>query len=76
MTEIGDYLITVTVSDSLATASSSFVISVYNTAPYFKSKVPADFTMRFNNTYKYFIPEFLDDEDQAVTVVIDSIPSG
>jgi len=37
MTEIGDYVITVTISDSLATASSSFQISVTNTAPYFVS---------------------------------------
>jgi hypothetical protein len=76
MTELGDYLITVTVSDSLAEVSSSFKISVFNTPPYFLSKVPADFTMIFNNTYVFSIPEFKDDERNQVTAVIDSIPAG
>ena len=40
MTEMGLYLITVTVSDSLAKVSSSFQISVSNTPPYFVSAVP------------------------------------
>ena len=53
MAEIGDYLITVTVSDTLAEVSSSFYISVINTPPYFLSAVPEDFTMKFNTTYEY-----------------------
>ena len=76
MTELGIYLITVTVSDSLATATSSFKISVINTPPFFVSTVPEDFTMRFNNTYVFFIPKFKDNEGHAVTVVLDSIPAG
>ena len=76
MTELGIYLITVTLSDSLATATSTFKISVYNTPPYFLSTTPADFTMRFNNTYVFYIPKFKDDEGHAVTVVLDSVPSG
>ena len=76
MTEIGIYLITVTVSDSLATVSSSFQISVVNTPPYFLSTVPADFTMKFNTTHVFFIPKFQDNEKHAVTVVLDSIPAG
>ena len=76
MTEIGIYLITVTVSDSIATVSGSFEISVVNTPPYFESAVPDDFTMKFNTTYMYYIPQFKDNEGHAVTVVLDSIPSG
>jgi hypothetical protein len=76
MIEIGDYLITVTVSDSLATASSSFKISVINNPPYFLNTKLVDFTMKFNNSYNYFIPKYRDDEGHAVTVLIDSIPSG
>jgi hypothetical protein len=76
MEEIGIYLITVTISDSLATASSTFEITVYNTAPYFVSKLPADFTMKFNISYNYFIPKFSDKEGHDVTVLVDSIPSG
>jgi hypothetical protein len=71
MAELGTYLITVTVSDSLATATSSFIISVINTPPYFVSTVPEDFTMRFNNTYLFFIPKFQDYEGHDVIVVID-----
>jgi hypothetical protein len=33
MSEIGDYMVTVTVSDSFASVSSSFKISVFNTPP-------------------------------------------
>ena len=76
MQEIGIYLISVTISDTIATASSTFVITVYNTAPYFASKVPADFTMKFNISYNYFIPKFSDKEGHDVTVLVDSIPSG
>jgi hypothetical protein len=76
MSELGIYLITVTLSDSLATVSSNFNISVINTPPYFLSTVPADFTMRFNNTYVFYVPKFKDDEGHAVTVVLDSVPSG
>ena len=76
MREIGNYFINVTVSDSLATVSSTFQISVMNTPPYFLKTVPEDFTMRFNNTYVFFIPKFKDNEGHAVTVVIDSIPAG
>jgi hypothetical protein len=76
MTEVGIYLITLTVSDSLAAVSSSFQISVVNTPPYFLSTVPDDFTMKFNNTHVFFIPKFQDDEGHAVTVVLDSIPAG
>jgi hypothetical protein len=76
MAEIGNYLMSVKVSDSLATVSSSFEISVFNTPPYFLSTVPADFTMRFNNTYLFSIPEFKDNEGHTVTVVLDSVPPG
>ena len=76
MTEIGLYLITVTVSDSLAEVSSAFHISVSNTPPYFVSAVPDDFTMRFNNTYVFSIPVFKDNEGHAVTISLDSIPAG
>ena len=76
MTEMGLYLITVTVSDSLAKVSTSFKISVANTPPYFVSTVPADFTMRFNSTFDFSIPKFQDDEGHGVTVILDSIPSG
>jgi hypothetical protein len=76
MGEVGNYLINVTMSDSLATVSSSFYISVVNSNPYFLDSVPEDFTMRFNNTYVYFIPKFKDDEANPVKVVIDSIPAG
>jgi hypothetical protein len=47
-----------------------------NSNPYFLDSVPEDFTMRFNNTYVYFIPKFKDDEANPVKVVIDSIPAG
>ena len=76
MTELGDYLITVSVSDTLATATSSFTISVINTPPYFVSKKPEDFTMKFNVSYNYFIPKFSDKEGHDVTVLVDSIPAG
>ena len=75
MAELGTYLITVTASDTLATASSSFKISVFNTPPYFLSKFREDFTMRFNNTYFFSVPEFKDDERHNVTVLLESIPS-
>ena len=51
MTELGDYFITITVSDTLASISASFNIFVINTPPYFVSTVPDDFTMKFNTTY-------------------------
>jgi hypothetical protein len=76
MAEIGNYLMSVTVSDSLATVSSSFEISVFNTPPYFLSTVPADFTMRFNNTYLFYIPDFKDNEGHTVTIVLESVPPG
>ena len=69
-------MITVTVNDTLATASSSFEISVFNTPPYFMRKFQEDFTMKFNNTYNISIPEFKDDEGHDVRVLLDSIPAG
>jgi hypothetical protein len=76
MAELGDYVITVSVSDTLATATSSFTISVINTPPYFVSKKPEDFTMKFNISHNYFIPKFSDKEGHDVTVLVDSIPTG
>jgi hypothetical protein len=38
--------------------------------------VPEDFTMRFNNTYIFIIPEFKDDEQHYVTVILDSVHGG
>jgi hypothetical protein len=76
VTELGDYLITVTITDTLATITGTFLISVINTPPYFVSTVPADFTMKFNNTYVYYLPKYADNEGHAVTVLIDSIPAG
>jgi hypothetical protein len=76
MSDIGIYLITVTVTDSLASVSSSFQILVVNNPPYFLSTVPVDFTMRFNSTYILLIPEFKDDEGHVVEVVLDSISAG
>ena len=40
------------------------------------SVVPEDFTMKFNTTYEYYIPQFSDNEGHAVTVILDSIPAG
>jgi len=76
MAEIGIYLITVTVTDSLAKVSSSFKISVVNTPPYFVDTVPEDFTMRFNTSHILSIPKFHDNEGNAVTVVLASVPGG
>jgi hypothetical protein len=76
MAELGIYLITVTVSDSLDTVSTSFEISVENTPPYFENTVPEDFTMRFNTTHVFFIPKFHDNEGNDVTVLLDSVPAG
>ena len=73
---MGNYVISVTVSDTLATISTSFTISVVNTPPYFLSDVPKDFAMRFNTTHVFFIPKFQDNEGHAVTVILDSIPAG
>jgi hypothetical protein len=56
MTDLGEYLVTVVVSDTLAQASSSFKIHVVNTAPFFVKEVPKDFTMKFNTTYTLYIP--------------------
>jgi hypothetical protein len=74
--DLGSYVISVTISDSLATISTSFTISVVNTPPYFVSEIPKDFIMKFNNTFTYSIPFFQDDEGHAVTIILDSVPSG
>jgi hypothetical protein len=76
MTEIGIYIITVTVSDTLDIISSSFEISVVNTPPYFVNTVPEDFEMRFNTTHIFSIPKFNDNEGNAVTLVLASVPGG
>jgi len=74
--DLGDYIVTIIVSDSIDSVSSSFSISVVNNPPYFVSAIPTDFTMRFNTTYVYFIPEYADKEGHAVTVLLDSQPPG
>jgi hypothetical protein len=66
----------VTISDSIASVSGSFKISVINTPPYFVSEFPSDFTMKFNTTYVYFVPKYADDEGHSVTVTIDTVPAG
>jgi hypothetical protein len=56
LTDLGEYLVTVVVSDTLAQASSSFKINVVNTAPFFVKELPKDFTMKFNTTYTLYVP--------------------
>lgn len=63
-------MIAVTVSDTIAEATRYFEIEVVNTPPYFVKRFRADFTMRFNNAYLFLIPEFKDDEKNAVTVLL------
>lgn len=60
--DIGDYVITVTISDTVATSSSTFMISIINTPPYFVDKFPGDLTMKFNNTFVYNVPNYADAE--------------
>ena len=74
--DLGSYVISVTVSDSLATITTLFTISVVNTPPFFVSESPKDFAMKFNNSYMYLIPAFQDNEGHAVTVILNSVPSG
>lgn len=76
VSDMGDYLITVTITDTVASISGTFMISVINTPPYFVSTVPSDFTMKFNNTYVYYLPKYTDNEGHTVTVIIESNPGG
>jgi hypothetical protein len=76
MSDVGEYLVTVVVSDTLSSVSSSFKVQVVNTAPYFVKEVPKDFTMKFNTTYTLYVPKFTDNEGHAVSVLLDSVPTG
>jgi len=55
---------------------TSFILTVYNTPPYFSTGTLSDRTMRFNTTYRYYLPPIRDDENNTVQMIIDSVPSG
>jgi hypothetical protein len=76
MADLGTYLVTIYVTDSLASISGSFTIEVINTPPYFVSAEPADFIMKFNTTHVYYLPTYKDNEGHTVTVMINSVPAG
>jgi len=74
--DFGEYDISVTISDTLDTTTSSFTVKIMNLPPYFIDEVPKDFTMNFNTTYKYLLPSFKDDENDPITIILESDPPG
>jgi hypothetical protein len=52
----------------------SFTVNVTNTAPYFVKEVPYSFSMKFNNTFNYILPNMTDPEGNAITYYLLSDP--
>jgi hypothetical protein len=54
---------------------TSFTINVFNTAPYFiGGNTLHDQSIRFNQTFQYYLPPIRDDEGHAFSILIESFP--
>jgi hypothetical protein len=65
--DIGIFTISVSLSDSLLTASYTFAITVVNTAPTFASN-PVAQTVNWKNSITYQLPTYSDAETNTVTL--------
>jgi hypothetical protein len=74
--DLGDYLVDVEATDTVASSRINFTLTILNTPPYFLSKLPTDFTMSFNLTYRYLLPRMKDDEGNQISVQLSSVPAG
>jgi hypothetical protein len=71
MSEVGTHTIEVSITDSKATVTSSFTLTVTNQAPYVvASTVPTEITATFNVDITFTLPDSIDPEGLPYTTTI------
>ena len=71
MSEVGTHTIEVSITDSKATVTSSFTLTVKNQAPYVDAfSVPTEITATFNDDYTFTLPVSTDPEGLPYTTTI------
>jgi hypothetical protein len=71
MSEVGTHKIEVSITDTKATVTSSFTLTVTNQAPYVVgSAVPTEITATFNVDFVFTLPVSTDPEGLPYTTII------
>jgi len=71
MSEVGTHTIEVSITDTKATVTSSFTLTVTNQAPYVVgSAVPTEITATFNVDFVFTLPVSTDPEGLPYTTII------
>ncbi len=74
LNDVGIHLFKVKISDGLDTSTEYFTLKITNSNPYFVKEKPQNLEIKFNNSYHYILPPFIDDENNAIDIIIISAP--
>jgi hypothetical protein len=73
--DLGKYQVTVTATDGVLTTTVSFVITIFNTAPYLQNKFPKKHRVQLTKDMTLTLPNILDKEDNPVSISFIGFPS-
>ncbi len=72
--DIGVHKFQLWLSDGQLSSYKDVYVELFNNPPYFIKEVPANMTLRFNNTFEYRLPPYEDEEGNAIIVYFSGVP--
>jgi hypothetical protein len=61
-------------SDTQLSTTKDLWVEFFNNPPFFIKEVPRNLTLKFNNTFEYKLPPFMDAEGNSITVFLSGVP--
>ena len=72
--DIGIYKFQLTLSDTHLSSNKDLWVEFYNNPPFFIKEVPRNLSIKFNNTFEFELPPFMDEEGNSITVLLSGVP--
>jgi hypothetical protein len=73
-TDVGVHKFQLKLSDTQLSTTYDLWVEFFNNPPFFIKEVPMNMTLKFNNTFEYKLPPFMDAEGNNITVFLSGVP--
>jgi hypothetical protein len=72
--DIGVHKFKLTLTDGHMSSSKDLFVEFFNNPPFFIKEVPINMTIKFNNSFEYLLPPYMDAEGNNITVFLSGFP--
>ena len=72
--DIGFHKFQLKLSDTQLSSTKDLWVEFFNNPPFFIKEVPRNLSLKFNNTFEYKLPPFMDAEGNNITVFLSGFP--